>query len=500
MHKWGYWLVGMIIALAAVAPARAGRGLDEAGESAAWLIRKALLAHRDGRHNLLLRTLRQMRDPRLEPLFAACVVHDQPAMQFHGVLGLAELSAQRKVDLALIADLKDPLTQAQIIGAALESNMLDLAQCRQILDSPGYDTAVRLVVATKLAAEGQLASFSAISEAERSEKPAVRGMWALLKLQSGDSQALSVLRSIDETPDRNRDEIRAMLLQTAGSQKLSAVGPWALEIAAREREERAMAYLGLRVAMQFKTAGAAELWARRLAAARDDPADRIRLALMAADIAPQLDPDRFEALISDSDPVVSQLGRTGRALAAAQPPEKEFMKLLELNHNVSSQWVLQQARRLPITQGRAVLVALILNAEGEPNPPLYRGQRLDGCVFATEHLAENDSASHEVLGSILRSSPALTQEAMLMGLLRARIDTAHRLVEGISFESEVARAMALLIRARDGVRLEDEEMRRLALLVQGVLQAPAALRLQAGWIYLKITDQDRFALAGVLGK
>src|SRR5688572_28017298 len=79
----------------------------ETVESAGWLLQKATLAQRDGRHNLLLRALRQLRDPKLEPFFAGLVEHEQPTMKYHALLGLAEMSSQRKLDLALFGEIKD---------------------------------------------------------------------------------------------------------------------------------------------------------------------------------------------------------------------------------------------------------------------------------------------------------------------------------------------------------------------------------------------------------
>lgn len=475
---------------------------DETADSAAWLLRKSTLLHRDGRHNVMLRALRQLRDPTLKPLFTELVQKGHPALKYHGVLALAEVSAPRKLDLALLADLKDPLVQAQVVNSAIEAELLDADGCRQILESPGYDTAVRIIAAAKLAADGQLKELSAVSEAQSSDKLAMRGMLGLLKLQIGDGSGLELLRGIDASDDRTRDEVRAMLLQMVLRYKFAAAGPWAMRIAQDDEVNKSLAFLALRAAMSFKVPGAAELWAKRFGAAKGDPADRIRLALLALDVSKQVGAVHFKKLTADSDPLVAQIGRTGESIASSEGSgaDEQLMKLLELNHGLTGQWVLQYAYGLPVEQGRGILVAAILAAEGEPNPSVNRGSRIENCVFAAQRLAEKDPASHPVLIKLLETSPELTQEAILMGLLKSELGAPHKLIEGLAFKSQVGQSIALLIRARGGAKLSSEELRHLSLMVRGGAGLQETLRLQAAWVYLKITEQDRLALTNVLGK
>ena len=176
------------------------------------------------------------------------------------------------------------------------------------------------------------------------------------------------------------------------------------------------------------------------------------------------------------------------------------MKLLELNHALTGQWVMQYAHRIPIERGRGILVGAILAAEGEPNPGVNRAARLENCVLAAQRLAEKDPGSHPLLVKLLQSSPELTQEAILMGLLKSDMPAPHEVIAGLGFRSEVGQSIALLIRARQGVKLSAEELRHLSLMVRGGAGLQEPLRLQAAWVYLKMTEQDRTALAHVLGK
>ena len=58
--------------------------------------------------------------------------------------------------------------------------------------------------------------------------------------------------------------------------------------------------------------------------------------------------------------------------------------------------------------------------------------------------------------------------------------------------------LVLLIAARSGRALTDEELHRLALIVRGGGQFAPNLRLHAAWVYLKYTDQKKLALAVAL--
>ena len=69
-------------------------------EGAKVLLSTAMFAHRDNRHILLLRSLRQLRDPELNPLFAKLRTSNQPSLQLHGILAQAELALGQR-DLAV---------------------------------------------------------------------------------------------------------------------------------------------------------------------------------------------------------------------------------------------------------------------------------------------------------------------------------------------------------------------------------------------------------------
>ncbi len=485
-------MLGCCVLAVAVAAAE----LDETADSALWLLKKASLVHRDGRHNILLRALRQLKDPALEPFFTQLVQKHHPVLKIHGVLGLAEISSNQRIDLALLADLKDPLTQAQLVSSALEADLLDADQCKQLLQWPDLDAAVKTIVVGKLMADGKLQDLSILDKAQASQKLAMKGMLALLHLQQGQQAAAAVLDEVHQSSDPTRESVEAMLLQTALRLKFQSAASWALRIAQSTGEDKNVTYLALRVAMQFNAPQAADVWSKHFQAAA--PADRIRLALLALDLAQSLPPKLFDPLLKDEEELVRHVGQTGKAIASKQPAENQILKLLELNHLLASQWVLQYAQRVPIDQAKPLLVGMILAAENEPNPARFRGQRIENSVFATEDLLKRDTSSGPVVNGLISQSPALTQEAMLMGLIRASGQSPQKIIEGVAtWKSETAEALALLLRARHEVKLSDQDRSRLSLLVRGGAGLQEPLRLQAAWLYLKLTQQDKVALASL---
>jgi hypothetical protein len=488
-------LGGLVLFAGTVAVAQS----DQTTERAVWLLQKSTLVHADGMHNVLLRSLRQMQDPSLKPLFSALVQKHHPVLKIHGILGLAEISTPKKIDLALVADLKDPATQAQLVSSAMEADLLDTAQAKQLATWPGLDPAVKVIVAARLVADKALDNPKLLDDALAAENPALKGMAALLKLQLGDPKAMALLNELDASTQPNRDDVRKMLLGTAVRYKFDAVAPWALKIANEPSKDKQLTFIALRTALMFKAPEASDLWLRHFDSATD-AAERIRLAMLGLDLAEKIAPKGLEPLAADKDELVQQMGVVAKLIAAHQPPQAAILKLVEQNNIMASKWALDWASDRPIEEATPVLLGLILTAEGEPNPVRFRAQRLESAVLATEMISEKAADAKAVLGSILSQAPQLTQEAMLMGLIRSTGPRPEACVEGVTLKSDTAEALALLLQAKHSPKLTPDQLDKLSLIVRGGAGLQDPLRVQAAWVYLRIVNQEKVALASVLGK
>ena len=146
MKRSALVLLWLVLVGAGAGPALA---LDETARSATLLLRRAATTQPDGSHHVMLRALRQLADPQLEPLFDHLASQESASLQIHGILGLAELEAGT-LDLDLLTLAEEPAVQAEIIASALESALIDLEQCQQLMQSPALDAGVRILLATRL--------------------------------------------------------------------------------------------------------------------------------------------------------------------------------------------------------------------------------------------------------------------------------------------------------------------------------------------------------------
>jgi len=442
-----------------------------------------------------------MEDPRLEPLFSELTQRRHPGLKIHGILGLAELNDPPKLDMALVADIKDSAVQAQLLSAAIDSDLLTAADAEQLSNWPGLDPAVRVLVAGKLVADGKAIDPALLNEALAADNEALRAMATLLKLQAEQGDPIAMLKEFDVSDSINRDRVRALLLQTAMKYEFSIVGPWAVRMLDEPDLDRAISYQALRAALMFHVDGAVNTWMHRFDAAADNVAERLRLAMLALDIAEHVHPSVFQAMVDDDVEEIQQIGRVGLAIRDGRPVAPAVTALLEMNNLLASRWALQYAIELSETDpaaARPMLVKLIEEAGDEE--PRFRAQRVEHAVLATQKLFENDPRAVGVLRSLLVDSPVIVTEAMFMGLIRVNEGNPLPLVSAVeAYKSRTAEAMALVIRAKHGHELTADQREQLSLIVRGGSGLQDPLRIQAAWAYLKHTQQERVALAAVLG-
>ncbi len=488
---------------------------DATADQAVWLLEKATLVHRNGFHNVLLRALRQMRDPRLEPLFSELVQRHHPGLRIHGILGMSEIADPPGLDLALVADLKDPGTQAQLVSAAIDSELLSVEASRQLLRWPGLPVSVRVLVVGRLIGDGEDVDPAVLDEAMSDDNPALRSMAALLRAQLGDAQAIDVLRELDDEPQTTRDRVHSLLLQTAVRYDLDSAGSWIMDVVRDKLEADGVgqadwrmspvAYQALRAALSFDYDQAINLWMAafdQTAIAASGESEKIRLAMLALDLADDLDARIFQPMLDDELALIQQVGRVGQALANDRPVESPIRELIALNNKLASSWAMQYAIKLSKTDAKAAAPLLLAIAEAAGmDEPRFRAERLENAVLAVERLHETAPAYHDALRRMIANASTYAQEAMLMGLIRSDGQQPQRVVEGIdTYQSRVAEAMALLLKAKHVDRLSPDEIEHLSLIVRGgVRELQEPLRIQAAWTYLRLTRQDRVALATVLG-
>ena len=475
---------------------------DPATEAAIAILCQSVQIRRDGLHNRLLRALRHLEDPALAPLFTALATAPQPSLVIHGIIGLSEISPERQVELELIAEIHDPKVQAELIALAMDSDRLGDDDAEQMLAWPGLDTAVKVVIATRLVESGRLTNASILHEAMAAGPIGRRSLIALLLHQIGDPAGIKGLQALDRSDDKQRDRVRAGLLQTAIHHAFSSAGPWAYAVSTEPDVDKELGVLAMRTALRFGDLRAADLW-RQHYESDTNPAHRTRLAMAALEMSPWQDPALFDTLAASEDTVIAQIGRTGKAIAGRTKDGPEQVDaLIQLQYPPANLWALRFARRHADPAAAPIMLLRLILAY-EEGPPQGRKQRLGTAVEAAQTLYELDpQAATNMLQPILtgpKADPRLV-EGILLALVRAQAPDPVRVIADLpDFKTLNANSLALLLRAKhDDKPLDDRQMVDLRLLVGSTALEPS-LQVQAAWAYLKITDQKDLALAAVLG-
>ena len=490
----------------AVARADTRDDADDVMDAAVLLLSQSIVVDRRGRHNLLLKAIRHLSDPASRPLFEYLADSDHPGLKIHGILGLAESSPDKKVDLSLIAQIQDPMVQSTVITAAMDGDLLDHEQAKQLLGWDGLAQEVKVLVAIRLVRDGEFSDTALLREAMgNAKKLGGSALAALLLLELDDPAGLEYLRTVvDTSDDPQRDTVRVMLLQTALKNEFNRIAPWALDIAKEPGVDPILQLLALRTALRFGEPGAVAFWQRRYDQAGNSPASRIRLALTALYLAPWLEPDIFEVLKQDADPMLAAIGEAGLQIATGSPQAADSVAaLLEFGHPMVNAWALSYASdQASDVDSQVILLGLILAYEHSPQRG--KARRLDEAVQAAQALYERDpQAGVKLLRPLLMdpSTDKLLTQAILLGLIRTRSADALDVVDGIEdqLNNIDALGLALLLRARSDQPMDGKQMADLSMIARGGSRLEDSLRIQAAWLYLKRTGQAQQALDRVLG-
>ena len=474
----------------------------EVVDSASYLLRDSTRTYRNGRHIRLLLALRHLRDPELTPLFATAADANEISLKVHGILGLAESHAQKHLDLERIATLEDKRYQALVVSEAMDRKLLSNDQATQLLNWPKLDVGVRLVVAAQLQQAGKLNKPSLLEEGVASSNLAQQSLAYLLLAQRGKTDGLAGLERLSQSTRPERDEVRLMVITTALRYEMGAVGNWAASIAAEPKVSRRLGLAALEAALRFDADHAADLWKQQMAAA-DEP-DQLRLARLALAVAPWCDAQVFAAMLSQENPLLQEMGRAGLAIAEERGVAERIVTLVRRDppNSIINGWAMRYAGRDAEPAVREAILRAVIETYAD-GPERGRIQRLDDALSATTILANNDMpAAIRVLQPMLVDEDADEQlvHAILMGLLSSKADHPEQVIDGLPpFADRRARSFALLLRARHADKLSDDDLAELGLIVRGGPIADPMLRVQAAWVYLRLTGQTDAVLADVLG-
>jgi hypothetical protein len=490
-------MVVCVVASTAVASPK----VDESAiESARFLLAKAVTVGQDRSFHELLRALRHLRDPALTQLFEHLAQSDRAVLQIHGTLGLAEVSPTKKVDLKRVIAISDAVAQAELISAALDDELMDIADCEQLAGSSGLEAGVRLLVANELVRRQRPVPAGLLDEAIKSDNLGRKHLAALLLVQQGDPRGSVILGDLNQLQDDARDSVRLMVLDAAIKYEFDKAGPWAMSVASEANVDPRLEGVALQAALRFGASGAEDVWLRHYQATTE-PAQQIRLAILALRVSPWVGPRLYAPLKAESDPLLKQLGLAGEAIATNKDVAPAVIGLVQLHHPIANRLAMGYANDNAAPQD-AKLIFLAFVLAYEQGPREARGRLLEDAIAAAQLLYQKSPDDALALLRPILTQPGADEHmvhGVLLGLLRAQEPGAHRVLTGLpTFTNPHIRNMVLMLKAKSDQPMTPAEMDELALLVRGGGRLQEPLRVQAAWAYVKRVGQERAVLASVL--
>lgn len=491
------------------------QGEDDPGyKSAAYLLRQTTQSYRDGRHNMLLRGLRQLEDKDMRALYDGLAASRFPAQRVHGVLGQAEVSPRRKVDLAALAEIEDKRELIEVLSAAMDDELIDKAGLTTLLTWDGLDLAAKQAVALRLISEGGTIDpkpFGKSLEVELNDAlPAGQmlqyALAGLLLTESGDPSGKPALDRLVGLKSTSATAVTAQILDAGMRRELKSVGPIGLTVAKDTERDSAMRMLGIQAALRLQAEGAHLVWAG-MYANEQEAARRVRLGMILLDSAAHVKPALFDTLVNSDDELVRLIGQAGRAIAGgSNDVPSAFAPLLSVGQPLVSQWVVTHCRRDEPAYSAALLEGVIRShAAGETR---HRTRLAEAAIAASHALCEIDpEQAGRRLPALLNAPPddkaaALQQrQIILLGIARARRVDLQPLAQAITTDTHkdfTTEALRLMVRARHGARLTPNEWARISDMVQGVGAMDLGLRVQMAWLYLEHLNLADEAISAAL--
>jgi hypothetical protein len=484
--------LGLLMLLPAVAVAQ-----RPADEVAVRQLRQATRLQPQGQHNARLRAIRHLRDPELQPFYEALSQRDEASLKIHGLMGLAEIRQPPRLSADLIARVDDAAMQAELISAGLDDDLIQPSTMRTLLGWPGLRSGVKVLLAAELMKRGNFEDAALLRQALQAKKPSRRALAAMLLHQMGQVSRWTEKAGLNELAADQQRRVKTVLLRSALQYELDRATPWAFDLTQASGAAQATQLLALRTAMRFSHPKAVAMWQQRFTQA-SGPAQRIRLALLGLRLAPWLDGGAFQPLGQSDNALFQQMARAGNAIArrGGDIPDR-VVALVQRQHPAVNRWALSYARdRAKPQDSQMILLGLILASRDADH--LTRARQLETIAQAASLLHKQaPKAAPRLLRPILTKhadKPRLVQ-GILLGLIRCRRADAGQTLRGVgAFNNLQSQNLAVLLKARSGLKLTDADYSDLRTLVRGGGALRPSLRVQAAWLYLKRSGRLRAAL------
>lgn len=455
-------------------------------------LRTAVTTQRNGSHLPLLFSLRQLRDPSLQPLFERLIDHDDWQVQVHAALGLAEVNGGSGLGPTLLTRIR-PVAQEAVIASALDLHLLEVEHMRTLLNEAQLETLPRLMLHAELMTLDEQIDVDDVRRFVEDEDLRSSSLACLLLAQHGELNTLADFRSrLENVSPRQQRYALPWLLDAIRQYQFTSANDWIRllwnEPTLDRRDRRAVAV----AALDIDPVGNLDLWREYLG---DTPsyADRVRGAFVLLAAGKRIPAETFDELAdsADDEPLLSKIIAAGKAICRGDASPQPLIDLLDQQHPHSTDWVMSVLDDLPPAQAEQVYRHLL-----KQDTTTRRGaiERTGLAVTAAARLFELDPhACTEQLRNTATGDSL--QQVLLLGLF----ESDSPLAGDAAAQANVAGAgreasLRLLLIAKHATTLNAEQKRQLSMIAGGGGRISDVLRVQAAWLHLKHAGKIDVAL------
>jgi hypothetical protein len=488
-------LVGAALATAVLLPpnhASAQYGRTDHVEGAISTLKRCSLPTPRGDHHTLIVALRALEDPALEPFYEALLKSSDWRSRIDGILGLAELSKERDVNIELVLALPNAEDRSTAIRAAIGFELLKPKNLRALLDEPNVPSVDALVICGELHRQGQPFPANAVRSVSADPADDIAGLASLLLMESGDDSAW---KAFVERWSARSDEIRNATLQelarVALLYRLKSSVRGLGELARKPNINAATLMMVNATALGLEPKLGARMWGTFVERERSQALLlRAGLQLLAHEAACEAG---LGAKLRNGEPLVDAIADAIDASVSRDPDAmaSALEVVIDRANKTSAEWAIRRAASLPAPQATRVWKHLIDAFLGAPS----NAMALSPVVLdAATRLAESNPA---LLEPMIRRADGerQVQEVLLLALCNASsaegADVAERVRGQLSRRGD---ALALLAIARGRAELTPQIRGELGIVAAGGGDLDQSLLAQAAWLFVKSSGRQAAAL------
>ena len=483
---------------------------DSSVDAAVAEIKRAMQPDRDNVYVEIIRALRFMNDPSLEPLFSRLASEAATPARIQSILGLAEISDSGQIDLWQINRLPNELARLQAIGRAVSYDMISTEQLRELLTWEDLQESPRIAVYAELVKRGETVDIDTLRKLrdESTEQSVINIASCLLvevvseKNGSPATEEFEPVRTyLTSLTEDEKNEAELWLVSDIARYQLEHMFFWLEELMNRGLDSMSLPMRAsvIGAGLQFRPEKGIEWWEASFSNG-PSAADRIRhLQLLLA--AANEDNVTIQAAVFEKarngETLTEHMIDLGVAIAQRTNIQPAIQELIKLDHQPSTATAIVAAEKHLEPSECADVYTFVITLLNEKKPPSPRAefQRNLFAVRCTQLLAELDiDRALKVLANQPDNSRA--QEAMLVGLMGVE---SPRMAETVKSIKRIGRghadSLTLILLARYAESLNEADLNNLGMIASGGGNVAPPQRVQAAWLYLKHADKIEYAMA-----